>query len=145
MLALLLFFVSAGADPFVGTWHLNPAKSKWANGAPPKEKVIRMEETPAGIRYSSETTNPDGSKSTGWYTAKYDGKEVHIVGNVYWDPVALTSPKPGTVVATFFKRGKPSAVATRVVSKDGSTMTITTEASDKVGKKFTNVGVYERH
>lgn len=140
-LFLLLF---AGADPFVGTWHLNLMRSKWANGQPPKQQIVHMEETPQGVRYSSETINTDGTTTTSWYTAKYDGKEVHVVGNVYWDPVSLTRTDGKTVVATYRKRGNISAVATRMVSKDGNTMTITTVGKNRSGKKFTNVCIYDR-
>ena len=120
------------------------AKSKWENGQPPKQQVVRMEETPAGIRYSSETTNTDGSISKSWYTAKYDGKEVHVTGNVYWDPVSLTKPDERTVIAKYRKRDNVSAMATRVVAKDGKTMTITTEGKSRSGKKFRNICIYDR-
>ena len=144
MALALLFLLLSGADPFAGTWRLNVAKSTWANGQPPKQQVLKLEETPEGIRYSSETTNTDGSVTTSWYTAKYDNKEVHVVGNVYWDPVSLSKTDARTVVATYHKRGKVSAVATRTLSKDGQTLTIATEGRDRAGKKFTNICIYDR-
>ena len=144
MMFALLFLLLSGADPFAGTWHLNLTKSTWTNGQPPKQQVVKMEETPEGIRYSSETINTDGTTTTSWYTAKYDGKEVHVVGNVYWDPVSLSRTDGRTVVATYRKRGAISAVATRVVSKDGNTMTVTTEGKARGGQKFKNTCIYDR-
>jgi hypothetical protein len=41
MLALLGFAATlCAADPFVGTWKMNPAKTKYKAGTAPKERLV---------------------------------------------------------------------------------------------------------
>ena len=47
-----------GADPLVGTWKVNPEKSKVSTGKPePKEEVVRIEEQGANLLVSVKGTS----------------------------------------------------------------------------------------
>ena len=50
----------AGADPLIGTWKLNNAKSNYAGRPAPGELVREYEAIPGGIRIVRELEGPDG-------------------------------------------------------------------------------------
>lgn len=132
-------------DPFVGTWKLNPQKSRYPRGACPKRMVIVMEPAGEGVRYHSETTYADGNSSRSEYTADYSGKEAIVVGPAgLLLPVSLKRLDADTVVASYMRGMQVVATSRRVVSRDGRVMTITTTSPDKSGKKVITIGVYER-
>lgn len=132
-------------DPFVGTWKLNPQKSRYPHGACPKRMVIVMEPAGEGVRYRSETTYAGGNSSRSEYTADYSGKEAIVVGSAgLLLPVSLKRVDADTVVASYMRGLQVVATSRRVVSKDGRQMTITTTSPDKTGKKITTIGVYEK-
>jgi hypothetical protein len=132
-------------DPFVGTWKLNPQKSRYPHGACPKRMVIVMEAAGERVRYHSETTYADGNSSRSEYTADYSGKEAIVVGSTgLLLPVSLKRVDAGTVVASYMRGLQVVATSRRVVSRDGRLMTITTTSRDKSGKNVTAIGVYEK-
>ncbi len=66
----------AQADPVLGTWKLNLAKSKYESGPPPKSEVRTYE--PAGtngVRATFRRIDSAGKAVTITYTALYDGKD----------------------------------------------------------------------
>lgn len=132
-------------DPFVGTWKLNPQKSRYPRGGCPKRMVIVMEPAGQGVWYRSETTYADGNSSRSEYTADYSGKEAIVVGSAgLLLPVSLKRLDADTVVARYMRGLQVVAASRRVVSRDGRLMTITTTSPDKSGKKITTIGVYEK-
>src|SRR5258708_23931513 len=68
------------ADPTVGTWKLNTAKSKYSPGPTPTSATITYEETADGIKRTGENVLPDGTKTSFEYTAKYGGKDYPVTG-----------------------------------------------------------------
>ena len=143
------FFLAAtlfGADPFVGTWRLNVAKSNYAPGQCPKSMTIDMAAAgDAGVSYRSETEFADGRRAKSSYTAEYGGAEVIVMGtNGMQTPVSLKRIDDNTVEAAYSRSMKVLASSRRVVSNGGKTLTVTTVSKDKSGKESTNVGVYDR-
>lgn len=136
--------IAFAADPLIGTWSLNPAKSKYQAGSPPKSMVITYEAKGKGIKYTSSGTDAEGKPIASTYTADYDGKESTVAGSKDWAPVVLKRVDQRTLEAKYIKFGKPRAVATSVVSRDGKTLTITTVVQNPKGYSFTNVGIYEK-
>lgn len=132
-------------DPFVGTWKLNPQRSRYPRAACPKRMVIVMEPAGDGVRYHSETIYADGNSTRSEYTADYSGKQAMVVGSSgLLLPVSLKRVNAGMVVASYMRGLQVVATSRRVVSKDGQLMTITTTSPDKSGKKVTTIGVYEK-
>ena len=64
--ALLGFAATlVAADPTVGTWKLNTAKSKYSPGPAPTSATITYEDTADGIKRTGENVLPDGTKLSG--------------------------------------------------------------------------------
>jgi hypothetical protein len=145
--AVLVNAASAhAADPFAGRWVLDPARSKYATGTGPKRMVVEMAAVGAGVHYFSETILANGSTARSEYTADYDGKPATVVGaHGLLLPVSLKRIAPNAVVASYTRGGRVVATSHRVVSNDGTVMTITTTSRDPSGRTVTNVGVYVRY
>jgi hypothetical protein len=132
------------ADPTIGTWKLNLAKSKYTPGPPPKSATITYEETADGIKRTGESIDAEGKATSFTYTAKYDGKEYPVSGSDLYDTIALKRINDDTIEATLKKSGKVGSTARRTVSKDGKTMTLTISGTNTKGEKVHNVAVYEK-
>jgi ABC-type xylose transport system substrate-binding protein len=78
------------------------------------------------------------------YTAKYDGKDYPVTGSQDFDAISLKRVDAGTAQATLKKGGKVIQTATRVVSKDGKTLTLTTIGANAKGQAVNNVLVFDK-
>jgi len=132
------------ADPFVGTWKLNLAKSKYSPGPPPKNLTITYAATENGIKATTEGVNAEGKPVASTYAATYDGKETPVTGTGPYDTIALKRIDPNTVELTTKKDGKVVSKGKRVVSKDGKVMTVTSKGTNAKGEPTDNVAVYDR-
>jgi len=145
LLVLLAFGVTLwSADPAIGTWKLNTAKSKYSPGPAPKSATITYEETADGVKRTGESIDADGNKTSFEYTAKYDGKDYPVSGSDLFDAIALKRLNDRTVESTLKKSGKVVTTARRVVSKDGKTLTLTITGTNAKGQKMKNIAVYEK-
>src|SRR5687767_12111337 len=79
--ALTAALVFAAADPAVGTWKLNVAKSKYSPGPAPKSATMTYEASGDGVKRTGQTVSADGQTNSFSYTAQYDGKEYPVSGN----------------------------------------------------------------
>ncbi len=144
-LVLLAFCATLwSADPSVGTWKLNVAKSKYSPGPPPKSATITFEDTADGVKRTGESVDAEGKTTSFTYTAKFDGKDYPITGSETYDAIALKRINDHTSQASLKKSGKVVTNARRVVSKNGKTMTLTTAGTNAKGQKTKNVAVYEK-
>jgi hypothetical protein len=143
-LALMSLLVGAQADPAVGTWKLNPAKSKYVPGPVPKTNVITITASANGYHVVAKGEDAAG-KATGIdYTATFDGKDSPVKGAPAYDTTSLKRVDANTTEQTRKKEGKTVQTATRRISADGKTMTVTTRGKDESGRTLNTVAVYDR-
>src|SRR5690349_6067650 len=89
-LACSAALVAAAADPVgMGTYKLDPAKSKFNPGPPPKSLTTTFQADGNKVKWKSERVGPDGKASTATYTAAYDGKDYPMEGSPNADTVVL--------------------------------------------------------
>lgn len=132
------------ADPAAGTWELNLAKSKFSPGPPPKSLTRTFEATAAGVTYSAKGIDADGKPTLIEYTAKYDRKDYPVTGSPNFDAISLKRINASKAVATLKKAGKVVQTSTRVVSKDGKTLTLTTKGRNAKGQRVNDVMVFDK-
>jgi len=143
------------ADPIIGTWKLNLAKSKLTpipayNWAPPKEQTESYREIDGGrIERTSTTTGIDGSvNSSGKLIWPAQGGTVQIQqippGNPPGISFVETLMAPGEWHVTTMLDGKQVMTRHKVISKDGKTMRQTVEIMDPQGKLVEQLEVYDR-
>ena len=135
--------VAFAADPNVGSWKLNEAKSKIAAGAPKNQTVVY---TAAGDSYKCVVDGVDGTGKAAHneWTGKFDGKEYPVTGDPASDTRSLKLASPGHYVLSNGKDGKTIVTGTVEFSADNKTRTLTTHMTDAAGKKVTSIAVYER-
>jgi hypothetical protein len=130
--------------PWMGTWNLDVAKSKFSPGPAPKSQIVKN--APAkdgGYDNTADTVAADGKATHVEYYARPDGKEYPIKGgtaDVIWVKVVgdndneWATSKGGKVVTS----GKTS------YSKDGKKRTLTFTSFDDKGQEHENVLVFHR-
>ena len=130
------------ADPVIGTWKLDVAKSKYSPGPPPKSLTVRFEAAGAGVKVTSDGVPADGQATHTEYTANYDGKDYPITGSAIADTVSLKRIDANTVERTDKKGGKVVQTLTRKVSSDGKMMTTTVKGTNAQGQPVNNELVF---
>ena len=136
--------VKAQADAHIGTWKMNPAKSKMPQDQAVKSQTRTYVAYGDGLKATIASVNADGSKTTRSYSAHFDGKETPYTGAKMYDTIALKKIDANTMEATLKKSGKVVETARNAVSKDGKVMTITSNGTDAGGKKYTTVTVLDK-
>jgi hypothetical protein len=144
VLAVTLLANAQSTDPFVGTWRLNVAKSKYMPGPTPKSATSTYEA--AGKGYKVAVKNVSASGTTQYsYTTNLDGKDVPVTGNnPNADMLAVRRIDARTLQSVSKKNGKVTITQRNVVAADGKTRTVTTTGTDAQGQKVNNVAVFER-
>jgi hypothetical protein len=132
------------ADPVVGTWKLNLAKSTFSPGPAPKSQTRTYAESPQGITLTIKTTAADGKESSSTLTFKDDGKPYPASGNPDFEMVSVTRVDASTVHSTQTKAGAAVGTGVRTVSKDGKTLTFKQKGTHADGGKYDDVSVYDR-
>ena len=132
------------ADPVVGTWELNKAKSTYLPGPAPKNETRIYDEQPGGVRVTVRTIEADGSSTTVHISANYDGKDYPVTGDGEINAIALKKVNEYTAEATLMHGGNVVATAVRELSRDSKTMTITYKGTDREGRRVNNKAVYEK-
>jgi hypothetical protein len=145
---LIAFAIGAYAQPSpasLGTWKLNPAKSKYSPGPGPKSLVVKFEASGKdGVKLTSDGVSADGKKSSGSYTAKYDGKDYPLTGSPVADTVSLRRIDANTMERTDKKNGKVVQTLTRTMAKDGKSFTVAVKGTNPKGQPISNLMVFEK-
>ena len=132
-------------DPFVGSWRLNVAKSKYTPGPAPKSITSTYEAAGQGYKVSVRNEPASGAVQQYSYTTSLDGKDSPITGNnANADTVAVKRIDANTLELVNKKGGKVTTTQRNVVSADGKTRTVTTTGTDPQGQKVNSVGVFEK-
>jgi hypothetical protein len=135
--------VLAQSNPFVGTWKLNLAKSKYDPGPAPKSQTRTWD---ASGKVSVEGINAAGKPMSYGYPVTTDGKDYPTTGAVPSgaDTISAKQIAPNTVEVNFKKDGKHVETTRFMVSNGGKVMTITAKGTDPKGQPFNNVAVWDK-
>ena len=147
VLAILIASIglSAADDPMMGTWKLNLSKSKYNPGPPPRSRVLKLE--PAGnntFKLTNDAVLPNGEKTHVVETFIQDGKDHPLKDNPNADTQVNRQIDTYTTETINKKGGKTVQVLTRVVAKDGKTMTITIKGTTPSGAPLNDVRVFDK-
>jgi hypothetical protein len=140
---LALGTAAFAGENWVGTWKLDPAKSKLSTNAV-RAQTLKFEATPAGIKLTSDGTDAQGKPMHGGYTSKFDGKDVPWAGNPMADTACPKRIDDNTYENVWKQGGKATVTAKVTVSKDGKTLTVTQTGKDPSGAAVSSVAVYDK-
>jgi len=71
----------AQADPLIGSWKMDAAKSKFDPGPATKSSTVVYAAAGAGLKATIDGVTSAGDKTHWEYTAQYDGKDVAVSGS----------------------------------------------------------------
>ena len=144
ILALLAFAGTLLAQsPFAGTWKLDPTKTKYTTGTPPKDVTIVIEEQGDNLRVTATGTNADGSPISVKYTVPVNGGTGQVQDGPY-DAISTKRISDNVRENTYSKNGKQVSTRRTVVSKDGKTLRSTVKGVDAQGNSIAGSDVYEK-
>ena len=147
VVAVALSFVAAtacfAANPHMGTWKLNEAKSKLSPGMWKNRTVVYTEQKDK-MKVAVDGVDKDGKSTHGVWVGKADGKAYKTAGNLAWDGAVYKVVNDHTYEITTMKGGKVFSNGKSTVSADGKTRTVATEGTGADGKKFKSKAVYDK-
>ena len=135
---------AADADPIVGTWKLNPAKSVFA-GIPRLQSQVRIYSgTARKFTLKMTTVSAAGKETTTQATYQLDGKDYPSMGNLDFDSLAGEQLDTNTAEFTLKRAGKPVGKIRRAVSNDRRTLTINYVLTNAAGVQTSAVTVFDK-
>ena len=145
--AVALSFTAAtacfAANPQMGTWKLNEAKSKLVPGMG-KNTTVTYAEQKDKIKITVEGIDKDGKPTHSVWVGKFDGKAYPVKGNLPYNTVAYRVVNDRTNDITAMKDGKIGWTGQITVAADGKSRTVTINGTDANGKKFKGKAVYDK-
>jgi len=136
--AALVIVLAAGSvllaqsNPFVGTWKLNLASSKYNPGPPPQSQTRTWD---ASGMVMVNGVGASGKPFSYGYSIKGDGKDYPTMGAIpnKADMISTKKVDANTYEAKFTKGGKQVETTTFTVSNGGKTLTIHAMGSPDAG------------
>ena len=147
VVAVALSFMAAAAcfaaNPHMGTWKLNEAKSKLVPGMG-KNTTVTYAEQKDKIKITVEGVDKDGKPTHSVWVGKFDGKAYPVKGNLPANAVAYKVVNDRTNDITAMKDGKTMWSGRITVAADGKSRTVTINGTDTDGKKFKGKAVFDK-
>jgi len=143
VLSFAMTVVSFAANPQMGTWKLNEAKSKLVPGMGKNTTVTYVEHNDK-IRITVDGVDKNGKPTHSVWVGKFDGKAYPVKGNPISNAVAYRTVNDRTNDITALKDGKVMWSGRITVAPNGKSRTVTINGTDANGKKFTGKAVYDK-
>jgi hypothetical protein len=131
------------ANPQMGTWKLNEAKSKLASGGG-KNNTVVYQSNLFQTKVTIDGTDAKGKPTHNEWTGNFDGKDYPVTGDPMSDIRSYKKIDDRTMEFTSKKGGKVTISGRIVVSADGKSRTVTATGTGMKGKKVKNVAVYDK-
>jgi len=138
--------IAAGsdADPVVGSWKLNLAKSTFGGGPAWKSQIRTYSQSARGITLKMKTVSADGKETTTQATYQLNGKDFPSMGNPDFDSLSGMQIDTNTAEFTLKRAGKPIGKIRRTVSNDGQTLTINFLMANAKGVQISELTVFDK-
>jgi hypothetical protein len=145
--AALVQTALAEDNPFLGTWKLNVAKSKFQGAPAPQSQTRTVTQQGNGVKYDFEGTTANGKPFAFSFVTYYDGAEAAVKGTGVpggADSITLKKANSHKVEGTLRKGGKDVGKVVAEVSKDGKTATVKGTGKTADGKEYSTESVYDK-
>lgn len=135
---------AADADPIIGTWKLNVAKSVFAGIPALKSQIRTYSGSAPEFTLVMTTVSGEGKETTTRATYQLNGKDFSSMGNPDFDSLSGVQIDSNTAEFTLKRAGKPIGKIRRAVSVDGKTLTINFVVTNADGVKTSSLSVFDR-
>ena len=146
-LVALLLCLAVGlwaADPWLGTWKLNVAKSKLDPGSPLKSSVTTTEMVGDQMKKTMEPEMTTGEKLKMSWIGKLDGRDYPVQGAPFSRTLAVRVLSPTVREEIYKSDGRRTITARGVLAKDGKSMTWRIRGTNTDGSPATGTFVFEK-
>ena len=135
-----------GADPFIGRWKLNVAKSHYLTGPAPREQTETLSVEGPNLRVRVVGTTADGVKTLVSYWVPYEGGLGHMdaESSSAYDGISGKHLGPREREISRLKGGKVVFTAHAKISADGRTLAVSSKGVSPVGTPVEAQQVYEK-
>ena len=134
--------VAIAANPQIGTWKLNEAKSKLPGVA--KNNLVVYTEAGDNVKVAIDGVDSAGKTYHSEWTGKMDGKDYPVTGDSQTDARSYKVVDAATLAFQTKKGGKVLLSGTIVVSADGKSRTVVSSGTNAKGEKITQTAVYDK-
>ena len=131
------------ADPMLGTWKLNPSKSKFSPGPGPKSTTTTYTQDGDWIVLSTTGVDSEGKPITRKNRYKRDGQEYPFDGPYGRGKITVKRTDDYHTETVVKLDGGNTVTVLTAVSPDGKTRTQTVTGVDAKGEKLNHTIVYE--
>ena len=136
--------VTPAGNPMLGTWKLDPAKSRFSPGPALKSQIAKLAAVDGGLKVVVDRIDSDGTPTHFEWTAKFDGKDYPVKGDPGRDVVSVRKLDDYTLEITSKKAGRVTTTIRAVYAHDGKSRTETTTGTTPRGQKIENVTVWSK-
>ena len=134
------------ADPWVGTWKTDVAKSTFSPGPKPTTgATVTIERSGAGMKTTIDGTDPQGKPTHTETVWSFNGQDNPVKGASAPNTTAAYKRIDDRTFEALGKiEGKPTVTTRVVISADGKTLTATQTGTNFKGETVNNVVVADR-
>lgn len=143
-LALSAAHAAPSDDPILGSWKLNVDKSTFTPGPGWLSQTRIYRATPAGISVSWIGVDANGETMQVSYAYDYDGRDYPMTGSANYDTLNAVRIDARSGRSEEKRDGKTVGIAVRTVSPDGKVLTITDKGTNRKGRAFSQILVFDR-
>ena len=145
MLVLLGFAATlCAADPFVGTWKMNPAKTKFKVGTAPKEQTVTITEVGSDYNVKVVGLAADGSNYSLSYSVPTAGGTGKFLESSSYDGITGKRLHPAEREMSYTKGGKVVYTTHSKLSADGHTLSVHSKGLNPLGKDVEATITYDK-
>ena len=146
LLAVGSMATAQSADPWIGTWKTNLAKSTYSPGPTPTVAgTVKLEPSAGGLKTTIDGTNAEGQATHTETVGKFDGQDNPVKGAAVPNSTSAYKRIDGRTFEVMGKAdGKPTVTTRVVVSADGKTVTATQTGKNAQGQTVNNVLVQDK-
>jgi hypothetical protein len=146
LVLLTVPYVALAADPFVGKYKLNPAKSATSGGQVPAELTLTISEEGANLLIATSGKTADGSPISADVLTlpKAGGTMKAPEGERNYDSTVVTRSNANTIDMSALQKGKERTHVKLALSRDGKTLTRSFTSINAQGRPVNGTSVLER-
>jgi hypothetical protein len=131
------------ADPQMGTWKLNEAKSKIKPGTR-KNTTVVYEAAGDKVKITADGIDAKGKATRSVWTGRFDGRDYPVVGDSTSDARSYKKKDDRTLQFNTMNHGRLIGSGRVVVAADGKSRVVFVSGTDPGGKPYKNVAVYDK-
>jgi hypothetical protein len=137
--------VSSAADPFVGKYKMNPAKSATTGGQVPPELTLTISEDGSNLVIATSGKTADGAPiSADVLTVPKSGGTMKAPEGASYDSTVVSRRDANTIDLVAMQKGKERTRVQFALSKDGKVLTRSFTSTNAQGRPVNGTSVLDR-